>query len=79
MSVAAETRRHIRLENLSRTTLPADIERALSRERLVGVEDGESPGPAVHVLTPVQFNYSSSVSYQHAVPTLRSPIQTFCR
>ncbi|KAI9571292.1 hypothetical protein HD554DRAFT_2016868 [Boletus coccyginus] len=37
--MAAETRRHIRLENLSRTTLPADIERALRRERLVGVED----------------------------------------
>ncbi|KAF8136635.1 hypothetical protein EV363DRAFT_1395731 [Boletus edulis] len=34
-----EIRRYIRLENLSRTILPTDIERALRRERLVGVED----------------------------------------
>ncbi|KAG8217758.1 hypothetical protein J3R82DRAFT_5919 [Butyriboletus roseoflavus] len=44
MHVTAETRRHIRLENLPRTTLPADIERALRRERLVGVENGEILG-----------------------------------
>ena len=79
MYMTVETRRHIRLENLSRTVLPADIERALRRERLVGVEDGENPGPAMHVLTPVQFNYSCSVSYQHAGPTLHFPTPTFCR
>jgi len=39
MRMTAETRRHILLGNLPRTTLPADIERALRRERLVGVED----------------------------------------
>lgn len=78
MHVTAETRQHIRLENLPRTTLPADIERALRCERLVGVEDGEILGPAMHVLTPVQFNYSSSVSYQRAGPTLHCLIPTFC-
>lgn len=77
--MTAETRRHIRLENLSRTTLPADIERALRRQRLVGVEDGECLGPVIHVLTPVQFNHNSFVSYQRAGPTLHSLIPTFCR
>ncbi|KAG9318723.1 hypothetical protein JVU11DRAFT_822 [Chiua virens] len=38
-ALSTETRRHIRLENLSRTALPADIKRALRRERLVGVDD----------------------------------------
>lgn len=78
MHMSAETRRHIRLENLPRTTLPADIERALRRERLVGVEDGEILDPAMHVLTPLQSNYSSSVSYQRAGPTSHSLIPTFC-
>lgn len=77
MYMTAETRRHIRLENLPRTVLPVDVERALRRERLVGVEDGESPGCVIHILTPVQSNYSSSVSYQHAEPTSHSPIPTF--
>jgi hypothetical protein len=79
MYMTAQPRRHIRLENLSRTTLPADIERVLRRERLVGVEDGENPGLVMPVLTPVQSNYSCSVSYQHAGPTLHSPTPTFCR
>lgn len=75
--MTAETRRHIRLENLSRTTLPADIEKALRRERLIGVEDGEGPGSAVYALTPAQFNYSSFVSCQRAGPTLHYLILTF--
>lgn len=45
--MTAETRKHIRLENLSRTSLPADIERALRRTRFIGVEDGECLVPAV--------------------------------
>lgn len=53
MHITAETRRHIRLENLPRTTLPVDIERALRRERLVGVEDGEILEFDMHVLMPV--------------------------
>lgn len=75
MFMAAETRRHIRLENLSRTTLPADIERALRRERLVGVEDGKSPGPAVHVLyaSPVQLQLFRFLPTRRAYITLSHP------
>ncbi|KIK94300.1 hypothetical protein PAXRUDRAFT_104227, partial [Paxillus rubicundulus Ve08.2h10] len=36
---AAESRRHILVANLPRTALPADIQRAIRRERLVGVDD----------------------------------------
>lgn len=38
---AAETRKHILLDNLPRTALPADIRRTTRREKLVGVDDGE--------------------------------------
>jgi hypothetical protein len=47
--MAVESRRHILVGNLPRTALPADIQRTIRRERLVGVDDGEGLN-FVHVL-----------------------------
>ncbi|KAF9227614.1 hypothetical protein BS17DRAFT_693550, partial [Gyrodon lividus] len=37
--MTAETKRHILVENLPRTAFPADIRRAIRREKLVGIDD----------------------------------------